>query len=322
MRLLNVGSLVVVLSSAFSLHPPVLSAPIETCERRVVPVSVLSSQGRVIWGLTADNFQILTKHGAARPLAVTPDASARRVLIAIDASGSMFANRYSGEFYFRRAAALVQALPADTPVGLVTFAKTIETTVPITTDRDRVMAALEELSQRYEKKPSKGNTALWDSLRSSLQMFGTVRQSDVIYVISDGGDNASKTTAAEFTRAASPVRMFAMIPEQETQPVIELQAARPEFERAVQRLGGTSVVLRSPAGLAVSQERVDQELLKSRELPEMLANQTMQIEFYYLVEYEAANAGAKDGRLDLKVTGIGEKNPMIVYSERQSVCVE
>jgi hypothetical protein len=81
-------------------------------------------------------------------------------------------------------------------------------------------------------------------------------------------------------------------------------------------------VLRSPAGLAVSQERVDQELLKSRELPEMLANQTMQVEFYYLVEYEAANAGAKDGRLDLKVTGIGEKNPMIVYSERQSVCVE
>ena len=304
--------------------PAALTAQSDVCTTRIFPVKVMTESGRIVWGLTTDNFALSGKHQHIKPTLVTPDATIGRLLLVLDASGSMMNSRDSWEFYIRRAAALVQSLPSDMPVGFVAFGKTVEAQFPISTDRDALMTELENLSNRHNKLPGQAGTALWDSLKNSLQLFGAIRVGDMIYVISDGVDNASQTSVSQFVRAAAPSRMFAMIPAVGVAggPTSEERAGPNELMRAVLFMGGTSVILRDPGSLFVPRDKIERELLKSHDLPETLANQTLQILFTYLVEFQIPPSNTKNPHWNLEVTGIGEKNPMVLYSEEGSFCAQ
>jgi hypothetical protein len=304
--------------------PAVLTAQSDTCTMRVFPVKVMTESGKIIWGLTTDNFALSGKHQHGKPTLVTPDATTGRLILVLDASGSMMDSRDSWEFYIRRAAALVQSLPSDMPVGLVAFGKTVEAQLPISTDRDALMTELENLSNQFGKLPGRAGTALWDSLRNSLQLFGRIRVGDTIYVISDGVDNTSQTSVSQFVRAAGPARMFAMIPAGSVAggPTSEERAGPNQLVRAVQFMGGTSVILQGSSAFSLRREKTERELLKSHVLPETLTNQTLQILFTYLVEFQIPPSNTKNPHWNLEVTGIGEKNPMVLYSEEGSFCAQ
>jgi hypothetical protein len=302
--------------------PAALTAQSDVCTTRVFPVKVMTESGRIVWGLTTDNFELSGKHQHIKPTLVTPDATIGRLLLVLDASGSMVNSRDSWEFYIRRAAALVQSLPSNMPVGFVAFGKTVEAQFPISTDRDALMTELENLSNRHNKLPGQAGTALWDSLRNSLQLFGRIRVGDTIYVISDGVDNTSQTSVSQFVRAALPARMFAMIPAGSVSggPTSEERAGPNQLMRAVRFLGGTSVILRDTGTLFDRRDKIEREMLKSHDLPESLTNQTLQILFTYLVEFQLPNSGAKISDWKLELKGTAEKNPMILYSDEGSVC--
>ncbi len=66
-----------------------LIAQSDPCARRTVPVSVSSSEGNPLTGLTTDKFQATFRHHPITVLSVTPNDTPVRVFMALDASGSM-----------------------------------------------------------------------------------------------------------------------------------------------------------------------------------------------------------------------------------------
>jgi len=134
---------------------------------------------------------------AGQPLEVTAEAAsaapaarvARSVILAIDTSGSMAGPGIIGA---REAAtAYLNTVPADVRVGLVTFADDALLTVPLTTDRGPILAAVAGLQAR-------GDTALYDAVALAARSF-PVSGDRQILLLSDGADDGSTTPLPDVT---------------------------------------------------------------------------------------------------------------------------
>lgn len=139
----------------------------------------------------------LTLDGQKLKSAVDTSAAAqatavdRRVVLAIDTSGSMVGARIAAA---RQAAlAYLAKVPADVKVGLVTFSTTARVAVPPTTDRQRVRSAVQALT-------ASGNTALFDAVGLAVTVLGP-RGDRSILLLSDGQDDGSHRSLAQDSAA-------------------------------------------------------------------------------------------------------------------------
>ena len=114
-------------------------------------------------------------------------AVTRRVVLAIDTSGSMATNNRIGAAR-NAATAYLNRVPADVQVGLVTFSSAATTRVRPTKDRAAVRAAIAGL------RPA-GDTALYDAVALSAAVLGPEGDRSVL-VLSDGRDEGSRTSLA------------------------------------------------------------------------------------------------------------------------------
>jgi len=78
-----------------------LFAQSDPCLRRTIAVNVLTDQGKVVSDLATDNFKVSFDHKPAQVLSVTFDVLPRRVMIVLDASGSMIAEQSDWDFDLR-----------------------------------------------------------------------------------------------------------------------------------------------------------------------------------------------------------------------------
>ncbi|MFI5622877.1 type II secretion system F family protein [Nocardioides sp. NPDC051685] len=110
------------------------------------------------------------------------------VVIVLDASGSMQGERLASA---RKAAeSYLDALPDDIPAGLVTFSGPPQLTVPLTTDRERVGAAV-RAAQAHD------STYLYDAVVLGAQTLAKSPGTRKMLVLSDGEDTSSKRTLEE-----------------------------------------------------------------------------------------------------------------------------
>lgn len=105
-------------------------------------------------------------------------------MLLVDTSGSM---RGAGLSSARTALAdFESAVPADIPVGLITFASAPHLALRPTTDRAALRAALAHLS-------AGGETALYDALAAAARAVASADPARVV-VVSDGADTVSRTS--------------------------------------------------------------------------------------------------------------------------------
>src|ERR1700691_1542012 len=112
----NVMALVFVLLGARGVR-----AQADSCLRRSVPVNVLNDQGQIVTGLTENNFIGSMHHQSVKILSVRQDDSPRRVVIVIDASGSMTGERSTWHLNLAVARNLVTPMSSETLAGLIVF---------------------------------------------------------------------------------------------------------------------------------------------------------------------------------------------------------
>lgn len=136
--------------------------------------------------LGGEDLEHEVQQGGAAALGVT-----RRVVLAIDTSGSMAGDRIVAARV--AATAYLARVPADVSVGLVTFSSTARSVISPTTDRGPIRAAVQRLT------PS-GDTALYDAVQLAVQQLGTTGDRSIL-LLSDGRDEGSRTTLAA-TQAA------------------------------------------------------------------------------------------------------------------------
>src|SRR5271155_1085914 len=108
-----------------------LSAQSDPCLRRTVAVNVFDNQERMISSLSQDDFQASLHHERVKVLSVTPGASPR-VVIVVDASGSMTGDRVNWDSSLESAYQLARTLNSRVPMGLIAFSTQVDKTIALT----------------------------------------------------------------------------------------------------------------------------------------------------------------------------------------------
>ena len=99
---------------------------------------------------------------------------------------------------------LIASAPPSIQISIVVFNTQIIRRVAFGHSRNELLAAIDQSPN------ANGGTSLWNSLLEASDMFSKPVPGDTMLVISDFGDNAKKSNAAEVQRAllARGVRMF------------------------------------------------------------------------------------------------------------------
>jgi hypothetical protein len=294
------------------------TAQSDPCLRRVVAASVAGTHGAIYSDLTVANFQASLHHEPVRIVSVTRDESPRRILVALDASGSMH-DRWKGNIALARD--LLDWLRPDDEMGSVVFSDHILDSVRLTKERGPLSVEFARLSESAAAGP-KGLTALWDSLTEAAEQFGTPQFGDSIFVFSDGDDNHSHDTESklESMLIEKGIRVFrlALSPDrwgyQLREPRPEGQPGEPEVNT-----GGFGVSFSSPprvdARLPVTADASGRQTVVA-----VVQFQLHMIQTVERVEIELPRQVQKLEEWTLDVRGVGDPRAFVTYPHMLEAC--
>ena len=149
-------------------------------------VNVRDGEGKLILGLRPTSFQATLDRDPMKVLSDRVRAASPRVILLLDLSGSINRSNHNLEIA-RYVAGHFLVNGNGLRIALVTFSSHIIETydfVHSLRDMEQMLLHLEE---------GKGPTALYDSLIYTGGLFQKRELGDAIYVITDGGDNHSKS---------------------------------------------------------------------------------------------------------------------------------
>jgi len=180
-------------------------------------VSVTDREGAPASGLQAADFQAEYRGTPVKILGVAGPSRKRQVVILLDASGSLA--KYNGapgawRLSLALASDLAEAKLQDTDLALIIFNDKIVEKIDFSSGQAKIGSRLREIGadSQYEKANVKGRTAVWDAAAVALDILRP-STNGVIYVITDGGDNASKIDETELRHrmVASSTRMYSAL---------------------------------------------------------------------------------------------------------------
>jgi len=215
-----------------------------TCLQRTVTVNVVGSDGVPLRNLTRDDLKVRYGNHAPSILDLTYREASRRVVILLDVSGSMSGEQFGGghdKWQIARTAAgeLATSLPQGSQVALIAFAEKAVTEVPLSADPKLIY---EWLNRETSRNPDhlKGETALYDAILTGRKLLEPAQDGDAIYVITDGGENASRArlSGVEKALAAAGVRLFAFLLAAGEVISIDEQAGIRDLDELTRNTGG------------------------------------------------------------------------------------
>jgi hypothetical protein len=178
-----------------------------SCLRRTVPLGIVTAPGTPVTQIASSDLRAEFRGTPAQILALSGHVHPRRVLILRDASGSMQGPTgalWSAAVYV--ADQFAQSNLASISLGLFIFGKRAGEQIPFSQGNAAVQRMLREIlaNPKYAKEHVYGMTPLRDAILEGVKMFGTPGASDAILVVSDGGENASRSK-----ESALPVDLLA-----------------------------------------------------------------------------------------------------------------
>lgn len=182
--------------------------PGPSCRQTRVSVSVADENWSPVLNLQAQDFQAEYKKQPIKILGLVPDERPRRVAILLDASGSIGEGNYSHGLWrlaLTLASDLAQNRIRNVRYALFIFNKTVVEEVDFSGDDSAVSRKLSEIraGADFRKTHVKSQTALWDTAAAAVSSFTDPTATDILYAITDGGDNQSSITADKLQRQLS-----------------------------------------------------------------------------------------------------------------------
>jgi len=307
-------NLTLVLHFVSALH---LAAQERNCAQRTVGVNIVGGEESIVQGLQNSAFQATFKGIPVKIASAAWNENPKRILIFLDSSGSMTMPESARGLALNVADRIVEKMPAGTQIGLAVFSVRITEFVNLTSDRQVLHDELRKLAS--ERNPSPGGkylTALRDAMVESLQFFDEPQDGDVLYVISDGKDNASHIGTGKLKDAfvAAGVRVFMLNPKSMSGPgcsnsfkdthctsSYEDSAALPEL---VEATGGLSVVASRVDGTEAfpSNDFLNDKSGKPTQLAQDLSRQFRQMTSYLRLTIAFPAPIYSSTRWELKLT--------------------
>jgi len=187
----------------------------DACLHRKMPITVIDRSSAPVGGIAVSDFRGDLRGKQVQILSLQRDMQSRQVVILLDVSGSMLqTEKDQWMLALQVAGDAVANLPPEIHLAFVTFDEKIVDTIDFTKGRGAIANRIVALTKGAKAIPSKSRrTALLDSLRRVLSVVGPLHPGDVVYLITDGGDNLSRTSATEVETAflTSQVRLFVFL---------------------------------------------------------------------------------------------------------------
>jgi hypothetical protein len=145
---------------------------------------------------------------------VIPDNQPHRIVIILDASGSFSPTPASSNWSIARAMAshLAESRLQQTSLALLIFNDRVQEQIDFSQGQEAVAQRLRQIGAdpNYVKTKIRGKTALWDTVIAGLELLHAPTSSDIMYLITDGGENASHVSSTEVRRrlVSSGSRIF------------------------------------------------------------------------------------------------------------------
>lgn len=223
---------------------------------RIVPViaTVIDNTGRLVPGLQREDFTILDN---GRPQEISfflNEVTPFTAVVMLDYSASMTANL---DLLAAAAEQFILRLLPDDRAQVGSFSDKIQLSGEFTGDRDRLVAALDDLQF--------GNpTRLYDAINESIRELSGIEGRKVVLVFTDGDDTASQVGQREVLQAAreQEVMIYAIGLESEFFNGRNRVRTRPDrgLRRLTEETGGGYFELRRTDDLSPTFTRVAQEL--------------------------------------------------------------
>lgn len=253
-----------------------------------VYLSATDSKGRIIDDLKKEDL-ILKEDGIPQEITEFSVLGTREtdidlvVALVIDVSNSMHeGSKEVRKMDIAKAAAreIMQLLKPQDQLMLVTFDTRVSVVTELTSDLSKVESAVTSL------QPSYGRTAMWDAIHAAAETMNAVEGRKVMYVCSDGLDNASKMKIEEVVSkdlGASEITVISL--------------GTIEFERGGHYYGQDNDYRDGKQTMQTLADKTGGYAFfpeKAKDLPQMLQKVRSGVQSLYSVAYESSNP-EKDG---------------------------
>jgi len=277
---------VLLLAAVLAASATGVAQDIDSCLSPHIAVNVLDKQGKIVPGLTPESFHVKAGDGLLAVKSAQTGVG-HRVVLVVDVSGSINKSEHTWGIARVAAGNLLVAAPSTMRIALVLFSDRIIDTIGFDRPPSDIVERLAQLEN------GKGRTAILDAIDYSIKLLQPIAFGDVIYIISDGGENASKVHRADLENKllAQGIRLFAFI----LQP--KAPFSTPEESAEPSLLGELAQV----TGGAVVDEDSEAALDARPKLSAILQRGYGQMAHFYDLQLSIPNRGAKKERLRLEI---------------------
>jgi len=189
----------------------------DACLHRTVSLTAADRDWAPIPNLKPEDFRGEFRGKPVKILSIVADERPHRIVIILDASGSIGpppTTSVGSAWPLERqmASHFVEIRPRKTTFALLVFNDKVIDQIDFSQGPETVVEKLRQIGadSNYQKVHVKGRTALWDTLLVGLGLLHEPTSADSVYLISDGGEDASRATSTDVRRrlAASSSRVF------------------------------------------------------------------------------------------------------------------
>ena len=237
----------IALLSLTGLIPTDLPAQDSGCTQRTVAVGVVDRQWNLVQGLGAANFRGKLRGRDVQILSVAVDTNPRRIVVLLDASGSMMGSRdlWGAEKSFSEF--LIRFGPPRAFIALMAFSATVLDSETFEQDPMTLMTNLHKLVNVCEQRRTQGQTALFDAISTARVLLGAAKVGDVIYALTDAVDNKSRTEPKKLQEEllGSGVRVFGAMMSPDDGNRTPLSESPSQFRSMASATGGNMLTLPS-----------------------------------------------------------------------------